>query len=137
MSSYDPSSYGPPSQHTSGYDPNAFAAPPPGGGNRSRNVPGRIALITGVVLTLLQLARILTVWSIPIDVMGDGSAGLRQAVNLAFTVGEGGLAVLAVVTGAVGLGGRPRPRGSAAAGLALGTSTLLFFLVNVIMPLVY
>ena len=127
MSSYDPNAY----------DPNAFVAPPPGGGNGSTNVPGRIALIVGVALTLLQLVRILVLWSMPYDVMDGGSLGLRQAVDLGFTVGEAVLAVLAVITGAVGLAGRPRPRGAAAAGLALGASTLLFFLVNVIMPLVY
>ncbi|WP_147915520.1 hypothetical protein [Ruania zhangjianzhongii] len=126
MSSYDPPSY----------NPNAFVAPPPGGGNRSTNVPGRIALIVGVALTLLQLARILVIWSMPMDV-GGGSDGLWRAVDLGFTVGEAVLAVLAVITGAVGLAGRPRPRGAAAAGLALGTSTLLFLLLNVTMPLIY
>ena len=127
MASYDPPSY----------NPNAFIVPPPGGGSRGTNVPGRIALTTGVVLTLLQLARILTIWAFPIDVMSGGSADLRQTMYLAFTIGEGCLGLLAVITGAVGLGGRPRPRGSAAAGLALGASTLLFVLTNVIIPLVF
>lgn len=124
MSSYGPSSY----------DPNAFAAPPPGGGNRSTNVPGRIALVAAVALTLLQLVRILVIWSLPFD---GASADMRHALNIIFTIAEVGLALVAVISGAVGLGGRPRPRGAAAAGLALGASTLLFTLFNVIAPLVY
>ena len=137
MSSYDASSYDPSSQHASGYDPKAFAAPPPGGGTGTVNVPGRIALITAVALTLFQVVRILVIWSLPIDVMDGASVGLQRAVDLTFSVGEVCLALMAVIFGAVGLGGRPRPRGAAAAGLAPGASTLLFFLVNVIMPLVY
>lgn len=134
MSSHDPSSYGPSSQHASGYDPSAFAAPPPGGGTGTVNVPGRIALIAAGALTLFQVVRMLVIWSLPID---GASADMRHALNITFTIVEVGLALVAVIFGGVGLGGRPRPRGAAAAGLALGASTLLFTLFNVIAPLVY
>lgn len=128
MSSYDPSSYDP-----DAYDPRAFVAPPPGGGNRTANVPGRIAMIAGVALVLLQVARIPVIFSMPFDPMGG--SGLWQATDLAFGIGEALLALAATIFGAIGLGGRTRPRGSAAAGLALGASTLVLIVVHTIMPL--
>ena len=142
MSANDPSSYGQPAYGSSaygssGYDPNSFVAPPPGGGTGTVNVPGRIALIVAVALTVFQLVRVLVIWSLPINVMDGGSVGLQRAVDLTFTVGEASLALMAVIFGAVGLGGRARPRGAAAAGLALGTSSLLFFVVTMIMPLIF
>lgn len=113
----------------SSYDPNAFVAPPPGGGNRGVNVPGRIALIAGVALVLVQVTRVLVLFPM------NGSMWNWQAVNMAFTVGEALLALAAIVLGAIGLGGRrDRPRGSAAAGLALGVATLLLTIVNVLVP---
>ena len=123
MSSYDPNAY----------DPNAFVAPPPGGGNRTVNVPGRIALIAGVALVLVQVSRSLTFFTISAGSL-YGSDGLWRALDLAFTSGEIVLALAATIFGAVGLGGRSRPRGSAAAGLALGASTLLLIVVTVLLP---
>lgn len=119
----------------SSYDPNSFTAPPPGGGNLAANVPGRIALIAGVALILLQVTR----WAVFIasPFSPSGGRGAVQALELAFGVGEVLLALAAIIFGAVGLGGRARPRGAAAAGLALGASSLLFTLLTLSRPLFF
>lgn len=135
MSSYDPASYDPSSPQSSSYNPSTFTPPPRGGGNLSRNVPGRIALIAGVALTLLQLVRLTVMWTTMMAPFESTNAGLRNALNLAFGVGEVLLALVAVTFGAVGLGGRSRPRGSAAAGLALGVATLLLVSAQFLMPM--
>ena len=44
------------------------------------------------------------------------------------------LALGAIIFGGIGLGGRPKPRGSAGAGLALGASSLLATLFALIVP---
>lgn len=119
MSSYNPSSY----------DPNAFVAPLPGSG--TSNVPGRIALITAVAMTLFQLGQNFFFHFASTDMV----MGLSQAVDLLLLTAEGLLATAATVLGAIGLGGVPhRPRGAAAAGFALGVSTLLFILSNTLIP---
>lgn len=126
MSSYNPSSYDP-----NAYDPSAFVAPPPGGGNRTANVPGRIALIAAVVMTLFQLGQNFFFHFASTDM----AMGLSRAVDLLLLTAEGLLALLATLLGAIGLGGGGhRPRGAAAAGLALGVSTLLFILSNTLIP---
>jgi len=103
-----------------------------------RNPIGVAALTVAVVVVVLGLIQQVIALLAPLLAYQAG-AGAQSlgAVFAVFAVIIGLIALVALVLGIIGLLLRDRPRGPAAAGAAIGASTLLSVIVGAAAPLLY
>lgn len=102
-----------------------------------RNVPGRIALALGVVLAIGSLIQqaVLRFYPLLVNEM-NLDVDVYVIVSGIATIGSGLIAIVAVIFGVIGLVGANRPRGSAAAGLAIGVWVLLQIVVGLFVSVI-
>ena len=107
-------------------DSQPFAESFPPQPRRARNVPGRVALVLGLVIvlvsTLQQLMSLMVPYLMRHFALTAASVGW---LFLPFMVLDALLGIIAVAFGIVGLTRPNLPRGAAAAGTALGGHALL------------
>lgn len=118
-----------------GYQPGQQAPGAPSAhptGAQQKNIPGRIALIAGILTALVMLASQAVVLALPLlaNRFALGTMTVVDALNTISTIAYIVFGIVAVVCGAIGLVGPPKPRGAAGAGIAIGILALLTTVVN-------
>ena len=105
---------------------------------RPRNRAGRTSLGLGIVVVAVNVGQQVVVQLAPfIQSNADLSAAQLGLVFAPFGVVAGVFALAALITGIVGLTRAGLPKGAAAAGTAIGASTLLALTVNIVAGALY